>query len=177
MSGYKSPPYSILSFWSMKSALQLTPGERSVDAFNDVLEYAAEIEFDMAKGRKESPLVQIVTGSDLVHAYGVRHVSAFTRGVVHVSPGDWVIATASDGASYLGRVGEMVEFYLSGSADLRMLLEEARPIHFTDTTRSCSMSVSCEIESETMLIRMELTALHGVHCEQREGSLTITYTF
>ena len=67
MSGYKSPPYSILSFWSMKSALQLTPGERSVDAFNDVLEYAAEIEFDMAKGRKESPLVQIVTESDLVH--------------------------------------------------------------------------------------------------------------
>ena len=121
--------------------------------------------------------MQIVTESDLVHAYGVRHVSAFTRGVVHVSPGDWVIATASDGASYLGRVGEMVEFYLSGSADLRMLLEEARPIHFTDTTRSCSMSVSCEIESETMLIRMELTALHGVHCEQREGSLMITYTF
>ena len=59
-----------------------------------------------------------------------------------------------------------------------MLVEEARPIHFTDTTRSCSMSVSCEIESESMYIRMELTALHaGVHCEQREGSLTITYTF
>ena len=112
MGGYRSPPYSILSFWSMKSALQLTPGERSIDAFDDVLDYAAEIEFDMAKGRKESPLVQIVTESDLVHAYGVRHVSAFTRGVVHVSPGDWVIATASDGASYLGRVGEMVEVLL-----------------------------------------------------------------
>ena len=77
----------------------------------------------------------------------------------------------------LGGLARWLRFYLSGSADLRMLLEEARPIHFTDTTRSCSMSVSCEIESETMLIRMELTALHGVHCEQREGSLTITYTF
>ena len=34
-------------------------------------------------------------------ADGVRHVSAFTRGVVHVSPADWVIVTPSDGASYV----------------------------------------------------------------------------
>ena len=103
--------------------------------------------------------------------YATRQVRSFERGSLEVRGGDWVVASPSGACeSFVGRVGEMVEFVAHGGPFVRMHLLEMRPISAFDELRGQCIVVSCAVPSTERILCVESTSFHEVQCEDQRAS-------
>lgn len=127
----------------MKSALVMAGHSSYVDRLGDETSYSSEQQDITAELVARSRLLMMAsTQREACEAYAVRFVRSFTREPVKVSAGDWILVTSTkNGATQVGRVGEIMELCVPGRTLLRMLLCAAKQVAFEDETRGQVISV------------------------------------
>ena len=102
---------------------------------------------------------------------------SFTRGLVEVRSNDWVIAVDGS-ASFVARVGEIIQIFVPGGPVLRAMLREAREVQFEDTSRGCVITVPRTQPATDIYACLESISLHEVYCDEDDASvLTFNYIY
>ena len=102
---------------------------------------------------------------------------SFTRGLVEVRSGDWVIVN-DGGTSFVARVGEIIQFFVPGEPVLRAVLREAREVQFEDASRGCVITVPRTQPATDIYACLESISLHEVYCDEDDASvLTFNYIY
>ena len=111
------------------------------------------------------------------HAAATLMLRSFERGSLEVRGGDWIVA-GTGGASMVGVVGEMVQFFALGRSFVRLHLLEVRPLTSFDPMQGACLAVSLDTPSHDQLLEVESTTFHEVHCDpDHAGELRFTYIY
>ena len=178
MTNYKNAPYSVASYWSMKTALRLiSPAGKSASWFDEVSHASTnEVLCDLSAASKLSPLVSKLHDS-MVGLQSVQHLASFRREDVEVRLGDFILASVQDRDGLIvGLVTEMVEAFCFGASFIRIRFTHARLVGAVDTARG---GVFTLYESQPCIecdpVCVESSALCELHAWLENGRYTFTY--
>ena len=151
MTNYKNAPFTVCSFWSMKTALRMKNASES-SWFNEIVYPCCdELDFDLRSAATNSALVSVLL-IRMPELYAVRHLSSFERGSVEVKLGEYILfdeiedlSDTAELAAIGGRVIEIVQAFSIGEAVLRIRLDNARRTGAVDVERGGVFTV---LESE-----------------------------
>ena len=179
MSNFKSPAFQICHFHSMRAGYLLTQ-KGPMDVRDDRLVTSSNLQYDLSDvivGKSRVMLGVRAYEARWPSVYATRQVRSFERGLLEVRGGDWVVASMG-GESFVGRVGEMVEFAASGGSFVRLLLAEMRPISSFDELRGQCIVVSCDVPSIERIVSVESTSFHELLCnDEHARELKFTYVY
>ena len=179
MGNWRNAPYETLAFWSMKTALAFKDRGRRATFAEDEIVPSSDVRFDIVEQRENSPLLRVCAGQpETSAAYSFRFLRSFSRGSAEIRGNDWILC-CEGGRSVVGRVGEMLELCMSGTAMslVRMMLHEAREVSFEDESRGCVIPVPRDSPCGDHYVRGEHASLHELHCDVRQHELVFTYIY
>jgi len=179
MTNYKNAPYSVATYWSMKSALRLicSADGKSASWFDDVTHASSnEVLCDLSAASKSSILVSLLHDS-MAGLNAVQHLDSFRRDSVEVRLGDFILVSVPnyDGL-VVGLVTEMVEAFCFSASFIRIRFTDARLVGKVDTDRGGVFTVfKSQPCIECAPICVESSAMCELHAWLEDGRYTFTY--
>jgi len=136
MTNYKNAPYTVASFWSMKTALRLVTTGYQISWYDNYVQPSTDDLLDDLVTASASSILVYTLHRSMAGLFAVRHLSSFRRGPVEVRLGEFILASAPNHDGLLvGLVAEMVEAFCVGASFIRILFDEARAVGEVDSER------------------------------------------
>ena len=179
MTNYKSAPFTVCSFWSMKTALRMLAGNPNETWFDTTVHSDEDAVLnDLSAASQSSPLVSFLRRS-MVGLTGVRHLSYFQRGPVEVVLGVYILASLNNELA-VGIVAEIVEAFFTGRSVIRIRLDNARTICSTDMDSEMMSGILKVAESQACIegdtiVAVETATILELHSFLENGYYTFTY--
>lgn len=183
MTNYKNAPFTVCSFWSMKTALRMKNASESSWYNEIVYPCCDELDFDLRSAATNSALVSVLL-IRMPELYAVRHLSSFERGSVEVKLGEYILfdeiedlSDTAELAAIGGRVIEIVQAFSIGEAVLRIRLDNARRTGAVDVERGGVFTVleSEQCIADPVICDVERSTICELHAWLEDGRYTFTY--